>query len=121
MEDLLRDSDYAFRSLRRGETVEGTVVRVDQDEVMVDVGLKSEGVIPARELYAEGDDAPALHVGDRQQRLPSVGRTVIQGLGYAWFGVSELLVTGADPRPKRLGEWPAVSIVHAFSRPAQDG
>src|SRR5579859_2397791 len=65
MEALLRDNEYAFRSLRRGETVEGTVVRVDQDEVLVDVGLKSEGVIPSRELYSEGDDEQPLHIGDR--------------------------------------------------------
>jgi small subunit ribosomal protein S1 len=65
MEALLRDNEYAFRSLRRGETVEGTVVRVDQDEVLVDVGLKSEGIIPSRELYSEGDDEQPLHIGDR--------------------------------------------------------
>jgi small subunit ribosomal protein S1 len=65
MEALLRNSDYAFRSLRRGETVEGTVVRVDQDEVMVDVGLKSEGVIPSRELYSEGEEISPLQIGDR--------------------------------------------------------
>jgi small subunit ribosomal protein S1 len=65
MEALLRDNDYAFRSLRRGETVEGTVVRVDPDEMLVDVGMKSEGVIPSREFFSEGDDQPPLHVGDR--------------------------------------------------------
>ena len=65
MEALLRESDYAFRSLRRGETVEGTVVRVDEDEVLVDVGMKSEGVIPSRELYTEGEEAEPLHIGDR--------------------------------------------------------
>ncbi|GAC1324911.1 MAG: hypothetical protein NVSMB22_14210 [Chloroflexota bacterium] len=65
MEALLRDSDYAFRSLRRGETVEGTVVRVDADEVLVDVGLKSEGVIPARELYSDPENGQDLKIGDR--------------------------------------------------------
>jgi small subunit ribosomal protein S1 len=65
MEDLLRESDYAFRRLHRGETIEGTVVRVDQDEVLVDVGLKSEGLIPARELAGEGEPPPNLHMGDR--------------------------------------------------------
>src|SRR5579859_4367572 len=64
MEALLRDSDYAFRSVRRGETVEGTVVRVDQDEVLVDIGLKSEGVIPSRELYSEGEESQTLNIGD---------------------------------------------------------
>jgi len=65
MEALLRENDYSFRSLRRGETIEGTVVRVDQDEVLIDIGLKSEGVIPSRELYSDEADGPTLHVGDR--------------------------------------------------------
>ena len=33
-----------------GQIVEGTVVRVDRDEVLLDIGYKSEGVIPPREL-----------------------------------------------------------------------
>src|SRR5947209_17417016 len=65
MEALLRDSDFAFRRLQRGETVEGTVVKVDEDEVLVDIGLKSEGVIRGRELYGEGEELPPLHVGDQ--------------------------------------------------------
>ncbi|MGH2447613.1 MAG: 30S ribosomal protein S1 [Chloroflexota bacterium] len=65
MEALLRESDYAFRRLRRGETVEGTIVRVDPDEVLVDIGSKSEGVIPARELANDSEPEPELQVGDR--------------------------------------------------------
>ncbi len=65
MAALLRDNDYAFRSLRRGETVEGTVVRVDPDEMLIDVGMKSEGVIPAREFFSEGEEGPTLQVGDK--------------------------------------------------------
>src|SRR5436853_6147117 len=33
-----------------GDIVKGTVVKVDKDEVLLDIGFKSEGVIPAREL-----------------------------------------------------------------------
>lgn len=65
MEALLRDNDYAFRSVRRGETIEGTVVRVDQDEVLVDIGLKSEGVIPSREFFSDTEEQPPLRVGDK--------------------------------------------------------
>jgi small subunit ribosomal protein S1 len=65
MEALLRDADYAFRSVRRGETVEGTIVSVDQDEVLVDIGLKSEGIVPARELYTDGEELEPLQIGDR--------------------------------------------------------
>jgi small subunit ribosomal protein S1 len=38
------------KTVRNGEIVTGTVVQIDQDEVVVDVGAKSEGVIPIREL-----------------------------------------------------------------------
>jgi len=65
MEALLRDNDYAFRSVRRGETIEGTVVRVDQDEVLVDIGLKSEGLIPSREFFSDTEEQPPLQVGDK--------------------------------------------------------
>ena len=37
-------------SFKNGDVIEGTVVRIDRNEVMVDVGYKSEGVIPSREL-----------------------------------------------------------------------
>jgi len=44
--------------LRRGDIVSGVVVHVAQDEVMVDVGAKSEGVIPIKELSAYQVDSP---------------------------------------------------------------
>ncbi len=42
-----------------GQLVEGTVVRVDQDEVLLDIGYKSEGVIPSRELSIRNDVDPS--------------------------------------------------------------
>src|SRR5881409_1795921 len=44
------DYDATFPTINEGEVVHGTVVRVDKDEVLVDIGYKSEGVIPANEL-----------------------------------------------------------------------
>ena len=41
-----------------GQLVTGTVVRVDQDEVLLDIGYKSEGVIPSRELSIRNDVDP---------------------------------------------------------------
>ena len=41
-----------------GQIVEGTVVKVDKDEVLLDIGYKSEGVIPARELSIRNDVDP---------------------------------------------------------------
>jgi small subunit ribosomal protein S1 len=42
--------DATMRPFEEGEVVTGHVVRIDQDEVLVDIGYKSEGVIPANEL-----------------------------------------------------------------------
>src|SRR5919202_6619812 len=104
MEALLRDSDYSFRSLRRGETVEGTVVRVDPDEILVDVGMKSEGVIPSREFFSEGEEAPPLSVGDPllvyvMQPEGSEGHAILSlrraRLERAWREIEDLYNRGA--------------------------
>jgi len=42
-----------------GDLVTGTVVKIDRDEVLLDIGFKSEGVIPARELSIRNDVSPA--------------------------------------------------------------
>ncbi|MCH2431277.1 MAG: S1 RNA-binding domain-containing protein, partial [Acidimicrobiales bacterium] len=41
-----------------GQLVEGTVVRIDRDEVLVDIGYKSEGVIPQKELSIRNNADP---------------------------------------------------------------
>ena len=54
-----------------GDIVSGTVVKVDKDEVLLDIGFKSEGVIPARELSIRHDVDPndIVKVGDRIEAL----------------------------------------------------
>ena len=54
-----------------GQLVEGTVVRVDRDEVLLDIGYKSEGVIPARELSIRNDVDPSeiVSLGDPIEAL----------------------------------------------------
>ena len=47
---LQPDYDATFPTINEGEVVHGVVVRVDKDEVLVDIGYKSEGVIPVSEL-----------------------------------------------------------------------
>jgi len=53
MEALLASTNAPI-NIKRGDVVEGVIVRIDQDEVLVDIGLKSEGVLPAKELPANG-------------------------------------------------------------------
>jgi small subunit ribosomal protein S1 len=44
----------SIRSLRRGDVIEGTVIAINRDAVVVDIGSKSEGVIPANEMHSLG-------------------------------------------------------------------
>ncbi len=54
-----------------GDIVSGTVVKVDKDEVLLDIGFKSEGVIPARELSIRHDVDPheVVALGDKIEAL----------------------------------------------------
>ena len=54
-----------------GDIVNGTVVKVDKDEVLLDIGYKSEGVIPARELSIRNDVDPheIVSLGDEIEAL----------------------------------------------------
>ncbi|HXH21993.1 MAG TPA: S1 RNA-binding domain-containing protein [Dehalococcoidia bacterium] len=44
----------SIRSLRRGDVIEGTIIAINRDAVVVDIGSKSEGVIPANEMHSLG-------------------------------------------------------------------
>jgi small subunit ribosomal protein S1 len=63
MASLLDNPAHALRSLQRGEVIDGIVARIDPDEVLVDVGLKSEGVISGREMDEEVTGE--LHIGSK--------------------------------------------------------
>ncbi len=69
--DLIPDYESAFPEINEGEVVHGTVVRVDKDEVLVDIGYKSEGVIPVAELSIRRSVNPAdeVSVGDEVDAL----------------------------------------------------
>jgi small subunit ribosomal protein S1 len=51
--NLLDLYDNSFRNLAEGEVVKGTVLKVTANEVVIDVGYKSEGVIPVDEFLDE--------------------------------------------------------------------
>jgi small subunit ribosomal protein S1 len=53
--DFINATLVAFED---GDIVKGTVVKIDKDEVLLDIGFKSEGVIPNRELSIRHDVDP---------------------------------------------------------------
>jgi len=65
MEQLLAEPDTDVRTLKYGDVLEGIVMQLDRDEVLVDIGSKSEGIIPNKELSSLGDaERKALSSGD---------------------------------------------------------
>ena len=68
MNSLYDDSVIDFNE---GDIVNGTVVKIGKDEVLVDIGFKSEGVIPVRELSIRKDADPAsiVEIGDPIEAL----------------------------------------------------
>ena len=65
MEEFLNQEEASSKRIAHGDIIDGVVVRVDPDEVLVDVGSKSEGVISSRELGTRESGTPDLHSGDR--------------------------------------------------------
>ncbi len=63
--------DLTIKYFNDGDIVEGTIVKVDRDEVLLDIGYKTEGVIPSRELSIKHDVDPndVVSVGDRIDAL----------------------------------------------------
>jgi small subunit ribosomal protein S1 len=63
--------DETIKYFNDGDIVEGTIVKVDRDEVLLDIGYKTEGVIPSRELSIKHDVDPneVVSLGDHVEAL----------------------------------------------------
>ena len=70
-EDLIAAIDATIKDFNDGDIVEGRIVKVDRDEVLLDIGYKTEGVIPSRELSIKHDVDPSevVSVGDEVEAL----------------------------------------------------
>jgi small subunit ribosomal protein S1 len=70
-DDFAAAVEQTVFEFKEGDIVVGTVVRVDPDEVLVDIGYKSEGVIPPYELSVRNNSNPdeIVKVGDKIETL----------------------------------------------------
>ncbi len=68
---IVPNYDATLHPFREGDVVSGTVVRIDADEVLVDIGYKSEGVIPSYELSIRKsvDPSDEVHLGENVDAL----------------------------------------------------
>lgn len=70
-EEMNQMIDGTLTDFDEGDLIDGTVVKIEHDEVLVDIGFKSEGVIPARELSIRKDADPSevVNLGDKLEAL----------------------------------------------------
>ncbi|MCX6485255.1 MAG: 30S ribosomal protein S1 [Rhodoluna sp.] len=70
-EDFLAAVEKTLKFFNDGDLIAGIVVKIDRDEVLLDVGYKTEGVIPSRELSIRHDADPSdiVSVGDSIEAL----------------------------------------------------
>ena len=97
--------DGTLTEFDEGDLVDGTIVKIERDEVLVDIGFKSEGVIPARELSIRKDADPAdiVSLGDKIEALvlqkeDKDGRLILSKkraeYERAWISVEEKFKAG---------------------------
>ena len=63
-ESLEKAYDNSIKAFTEGQIVKGAVVEFNRDEVMIDIGFKSEGYIPSSEFDATEDGLPQVQVGE---------------------------------------------------------
>ena len=63
-ESLEKAYDNSIKAFSEGQIVKGSVVEFNRDEVMIDIGFKSEGYIPSSEFEATEEGLPQVQVGD---------------------------------------------------------
>ena len=70
-EEFLAAVEATLKFFNDGDLIEGIVVKIDRDEVLLDVGYKTEGVLPSRELSIRHDADPSeiVTVGDTVEAL----------------------------------------------------
>jgi small subunit ribosomal protein S1 len=65
MEQYLSDPSHGYKTLKYGDVIDGVIMRVDRDEILVDIGSKSEGIVPSREFSSlPAEEKEALSIGD---------------------------------------------------------
>lgn len=104
-EELRVAMEESLKDFGDGDLVTGTVVKIDRDEVLLDIGYKSEGVIPSKELSIRHDVAPSeiVAVGDEIEALvlqkeDKEGRLILSKkralYERAWGRIEEVMHSG---------------------------
>ena len=104
-EELREAIEASLRDFKDGDLVSGKIVKIDRDEVLLDIGYKSEGVIPVKELSIRHDVDPSelVKLGEELEALvlqkeDKEGRLILSKkraqYERAWGRIEEVMRSG---------------------------
>src|SRR5665648_393239 len=65
MEQFLSDPSHDYKTLKYGDVMQGIIMHLDRDELLVDIGSKAEGIVPAKEYSSpSAEEKDKLEIGD---------------------------------------------------------
>ncbi|MBO7711562.1 MAG: S1 RNA-binding domain-containing protein [Lachnospiraceae bacterium] len=123
MDDYATELEASFRKINEGDKLTGTVISVTDDEIIVDLGYYTDGII----RLDEASDDPSFSLKDRVQVGQKITATVVRkddGAGHillsmreaaqlmAWDRLKELKETGANVSVKISGVTKAGAIAN---------
>ena len=65
MEDLLAQTGYEIKGLKKGQEVDGVITSIGKKKILIDIGAKTEGVVLEKEYENAKDMVSKLKVGDK--------------------------------------------------------
>ncbi len=105
MEDLEREMSGEFRTIRNGAIVTGTIIDMSPTGIFVDLGYKTDGVIPVEEF--DGEMVKSLKVGDK---IRVYVKSVDDGRGQ---------LTLSHRRARELDAWDQIQEAHKNHTPIE--
>lgn len=103
MTELLAWTGYAIRGVKRGDLVEGVITSISHREILIDLGVKTEGIVSDRDFSLIADLLKTLNVGDKVLAYvvnpeDEGGRLILSlrkaGLDYKWKAIDDAKVAG---------------------------
>ena len=64
LEEFLEGEEYAYHRPQRGDIRKGVILSIGPEEIVVNIGLKREGIVPSSDLERLGEEAERASVGE---------------------------------------------------------
>ncbi len=106
MDDLMEMYEESFKQFEEGQVVTGSIISIDKDHVLVDIGYKSEGQIPIHEFLNE-EGQPGVELGDR-----------VEVMVEFWDDENEV-VNLSKEKAEKVKVWEAIRVAYENEEPVK--